>query len=487
MVLNPVVYRAATVKHQANNEVTTNKRIPRGWSAVPIGMHDAPILLIWPDDEPMDKLLNPNLGSRLRFSVAIEIREEIRVEAYLLQSGTILAEFDVKYAYVFSPFEIELDNKQTVLAIEEGVGLRIVGDQATNLWIFDELGEDQKKVFFMPHLMQTEDNPQERIDRLKERMMSFSSLQPFGWFEGCVLDGLYDLGAIMGKEKAQEVIDLHLQQFILENKKLHFEDLHGRPSDGRFSTNESTLPVAIIAKRDPLHPLIERAMAYWPTVLHQPVVTAECTYTIAYPMAVIAKRREDDELARTAIHHVLLRRDHLMYGDDLYGIVHTEDCPPTRAMGNWARSWTWYMLGMLRTWSELNRSKRYTNLPGMNEIKKEFQRIAEVVIARRESCGLWSCFLGETETGIETSGSAGIAAALALGVREGLLPATYLEVSKEALQTLVKYLTPDGILSGVCQHNCGGLALQTDGYRILSQMGMGLMAQLYAAVHEELS
>jgi rhamnogalacturonyl hydrolase YesR len=97
--------------------------------------------------------------------------------------------------------------------------------------------------------------------------------------------------------------------------------------------------------------------------------------------------------------------------------------------------------------------------------------------------GLWTCFLDQPDTGVETSGSAGIAASLALGARHGLLPERYLDIASECLHALTAYLTPDGILSGVSQHNAGGVELQLGGYRVLSQMGMGLMASLYSAIH----
>nr|WKN34271.1 hypothetical protein K4G66_17985 [Tunicatimonas sp. TK19036] len=45
---------------------------------------------------------------------------------------------------------------------------------------------------------------------------------------------------------------------------------------------------------------------------------------------------------------------------------------------------------------------------------------------------------------------------------------------------LLTYLTSDGLLDGVAQSNRGGEALQRSDYRVISQIGMGLMAQLYA-------
>ena len=64
-----------------------------------------------------------------------------------------------------------------------------------------------------------------------------------------------------------------------------------------------------------------------------------------------------------------------------------------------------------------------------------------------------------------------------------LMPVTAYDAVKKTLDTLWTCLTPDGLLTGVAQSNRGGEKLQRGSYRVLSQMGMGLMAQLDAAVH----
>jgi rhamnogalacturonyl hydrolase YesR len=139
------------------------------------------------------------------------------------------------------------------------------------------------------------------------------------------------------------------------------------------------------------------------------------------------------------------------------------------------------MLGLTRVWGVLDGSS-FAGLPGMSELRKEAERIADAVLRMRQPDGLWSCFLDRPETGIDTSGSAGIAAALAWGARYGLLSSDHLAPARAAHASLATYLTPDGLLTGVAQHNAGGEALQSGGYRVLSQMGMGLLAQLHAAL-----
>ena len=194
-----IVYQPASVLHAPALD-PPNKRVPIGWSAVPIGGADNPLIIKWNADASAVRV---DRHARMRISIAIEIREQLIVEAYLLNTDTVLGTFDIRYAYVFQPFEIHLTPKQTKAALSEGVGLRII-NSSNALWIFDALAGNPNKSFFTPHLCQGETARLE--DALLERMLSLSSLQPFGWFEGCVLDGLYDLRAIAGAEKAERVI-----------------------------------------------------------------------------------------------------------------------------------------------------------------------------------------------------------------------------------------------------------------------------------------
>jgi hypothetical protein len=50
------------------------------------------------------------------------------------------------------------------------------------------------------------------------------------------------------------------------------------------------------------------------------------------------------------------------------------------------------------------------------------------------------------------------------------------------LTALKGSLTADGFLAGVSPSNKGGAAIQRSDYRVIYQMGMGLMAQLLAAL-----
>lgn len=402
-------------------------------------------------------------------------------------SGVLLGRIDVRYAYVFQPFELALTAEQTEAALREGVLLRVNGGEAP-LWIFDDLGKDAARRLFAPHLLIGEGGS--RMDFYVESFTSLSSLQPFGWLEGCVLDGLYALRPVLGAERIDPVIDAHLGQYIDDEGRLLYEDLHGRAADGTFTTIEATLPLAVIVKHRPDHPIVKQALAFWDSrgangegaVIDGHTITAEGMYTVAYPLAVMASRLGRNDLAEQAVRQVLLRRDSLAENRNVYLRYHKNT--NSHSFRNWARAYAWYMLGMTRTWIELKQSD-FAGMPGVLEMERELVRVAATALSWRQQEGLWSNFLDEPETGIDTSGSAGIAAALALGTKHGLLPSSYAAAANVSLQALEAYLTPDGILSGVAQHNAGGMELQRCGYRVLSQMGMGLMAQLYAATRTD--
>jgi unsaturated rhamnogalacturonyl hydrolase len=470
--------------HEAPPE---GNRLPSGWTAVRLRESEDGLRLIWPD---AGRSSTPPLqsGSRLRITVALEYRDVQFVEVSLAQSGLHLGYFDIRYAYVFQPFELILTAELTEAVLREGVQLRLQGEGDRQLWIFDELEGDPARQLFVPHLLIGEGS--DRFESYLQSMASLSSLQPFGWLEGCVLDGLYALRKEIGAERADSVIEAHLGQFVDAEGRLRYEDLKGRKADGAFTTIEATLPLAVIVKHRSDHPLVKQALIFWDAkgindsgaIIDGDALTAEGVYTVAYPLAVIASRLGRGDLAELAIRQALLRRDWLTRDKHVYLRYHQH--AGTHTFRSWSRAFAWYMLGMTRTWIELKGSG-YAALPGVDELEHELLRVAEVALAWRQQEGLWSCFLDEPGTGIETSGSAGIATALALGAKHGLLPQKYFDVAVESLDALKAYLTPDGILSGVSQRNAGGMELQTGGYRVLSQMGMGLMAQLYAAVHSE--
>ncbi len=134
------------------------------------------------------------------------------------------------------------------------------------------------------------------------------------------------------------------------------------------------------------------------------------------------------------------------------------------------------MLGFVRTISELK-----DVIQDQTMIEKFREGIAIALTMQRED-GLWNCFMHEKNSFPDTSGSAGIAAAILVGIQNGYLPESYKEPVIRCWNSLQNYLTPDGFLKGVAQDNRGGVELQQGEYRVIAQMGMGFMAQLYGGI-----
>jgi rhamnogalacturonyl hydrolase YesR len=117
---------------------------------------------------------------------------------------------------------------------------------------------------------------------------------------------------------------------------------------------------------------------------------------------------------------------------------------------------------------------------GIDDLIKELNRVTNFVLLHQKENGLWNCFIDEQNTIIDTSGSAGISAAIASGIHKGFLPKILKSNINKTWQGLLPFLTPDGLFSGVAQSNRAGEELQKSNYRVISQMGMGLMGQLSA-------
>ena len=272
---------------------------------------------------------------------------------------------------------------------------------------------------------------------------------------------------------------------------LTYEDGGGRPVRDRASGIESTLPFAALARLDPDSPVLDVALRGWaakadadglvsddkPLPDGRRGVTAEGSYTVGYPMAAIGQARGDEELMDQALTQVRVRQAALFDGADYVRVRRGGGSTSDRG---WARGVAWHLLGSARTLAVLR------DRPGTAALIPGFVALADWAVARQLPAdaaggGLWSVFLHEPTLAPDTSGSAGIAAALAIGVNEGWLGAPHAAAADRCREALTAFLTPDGFLGGVAQANKGGRGLQAGDYRVLYQMGMGLAAQLIAA------
>ncbi|MAS33899.1 MAG: hypothetical protein CL610_07825 [Anaerolineaceae bacterium] len=461
-------YGFARVTHAPEVEVAPGKRLSFGFDAAAVAPDGTVTALQWANGAAA-------AGSRFRLMIALDVREEVLIDVLLLENEQVIGTLDIRYAYVCQPFEMMLDAAQTEAAMRGGIGLRMMrGTQP--LWFFH--ADVPGTVLYRPHLLLTSDS--DPVQAFYDRLASLDSVQSFGWMEGCVLDALLDLSAVHPEGPYAAALKAHLNQFLDDSQRLYYEDPRSQPADDRVYGIEGTLPFAALAQTWPDHPVVQQVVDFWlgkqnadGAVKDHGSLTAEGSYTIAYPMAVIARQRGDTALTALALRQLELRRQFLVHDDAIWLRYHEDG---SRTYRNWARGCAWYLLGLARTLTVLKDD------PDSESARAEFQRAAQWVATHARKDGLWACFVDEPDVAVDTSGSAGIAAALALGVKEGQIERGYQQLAATTFETLTTYLTPDGLLMGVAQSNRGGEALQRSNYRVISQMGMGLMGQLAAAL-----
>lgn len=473
----PVYQVFAPAPRSAPILLPKGKRVPAGWPAFAVGAE--PVTL---------RLAAGGAGvagpARLRVTTALDDREPRRVEVALAGAGGArLGELDLRFAHAIETFELVLPDAAEVA--RRGVALRLLG-AGEPLWFFGgasgeggaATGGPALPVEFQAHLM----TARAEVDRRAEfrvRFGSLASLQTFGWMEGCVLDGLYELAQRRPAGPYAAAREAHWRVFLPDGKRLVYEDPRSQPADGRVYGIEGGLPFADLARRDPRHPLVERFIAFARArtradgaIQDGNTLSAEGTYTLGHPLAVMAAVRWEPELAVLARAQLRLRAERLWHDGALW-LRRMDD--NRRTFRGWARGVAWHALGVARSIEPL----RVQGATAAEDA--ELRRIAAWVLPLQRADGLWACFLEEREQGRpDTSGSAGIAAALAAGARLGVLGPEAGTAARRTLAGLEPHLTPDGLLGGAAQSNRGGEDLQRGDYRVISQMGMGLMAQLLA-------
>jgi unsaturated rhamnogalacturonyl hydrolase len=459
---------AARVVSAPDVPLPAGKREPFGWKTAAIGA--IPLVLAWPE-LPADAR-----PTALRITVGLDVRDEKLIEAYLPESGRVLGAFDVRYACLFQVFEIPLAPADAADIRREGVALRLT--KGAELRVFTE--GDAMPAALQPHLLVPG-----KADAMTEyfaRMDSLACVQSFSWQGGCVLDGLLDLAALPAHAPLKDAARRHLARFIIGGK-LVYENHVSAVSDGRIYGIEGTLPFAALAKLEPQSPLLELALNSWAKkhdaedcIQDGQHTSSEGAYTVGYPLAIIARLRKDDALEQLALTQLRVRQARLFDGKMFWRTSEPKDGVIGKGNRAWARGIAWQMLGFARTLREL---KHRSDLA---ELIAAFQQLAAWIVPYQRADGLWSVFVDKPELTPDTSGSAGIAAALAIGAQQGWLDANARTAAAKTLAGLKPHLTPDGFLGGVSQANKGGEELQRGTYRVIYQMGMGLIAQLIAAL-----
>ncbi len=463
-------YLHAESREHAETPFPSPQRLLQKWEAVPLLAPEegAATQLRW----PAAAVLPEAADYRLRLAVAVDVREPVLVRVESASGGMLLGEVEMSYSYPLQPFELRLDRARAELLLREGARLsRVKGSNP--FWVFWR-GPSEEKNALCPHLLASDGQPgglKEALDRL----CALDSLQPLGWLEGCVLDAQLEWSR--ADPRFQEALRLHLAQFTGPAGELVYENPRNLPTDGKVYGEEGPLPFAILAQVEPGHPWLEIAAAYFRghsdelrLVKHEGRRVAETSYTCAYPLAAMGP-----DWADFALDHLRWQKDDLVERDELY--LRRSHDGASKSHKNWARAYSWYMLGLARS---------LPLLPAAEDLRAEFRRIAEIALRRQLSDGLWSVYLDDASLVPDTGGSAGIAAALALGVEKGLLPRDpFLAAAQRARQGLGAHLTPDGFLAGVSQSNKGGEELQRGEFRVIAQFGLGLYGLLTASLERQ--
>jgi unsaturated rhamnogalacturonyl hydrolase len=444
------------------------KREPFGWKTEAIGV--IPLILAWADF-PED--VKP---AAFRLTVGLDVRDEKLIEAYLPKSGRVLGTFDVRFGCLFQVYEIPLAPTDAADIRREGVALRLT--KGAELRVFTT-GEALPATLQLHLLVPGSADP---MTEYFARMDSLACVQAFSWQQGCVLDGLLDLAALPAHANLQAAARRQLACFVADGK-LVYENHVSAPADGNIYGIEGTLPFAALAKLEPQSPLLDIALKFWSehhdaedAIIDGRLTSSEGAYTVGYPLAVIGKQRKDDALEKLALTQLRVRQARLFDSKTFWRTSELRDGKVQKGDRNWARGIAWQMLGYARTLRELkHRNDLAAPIVAL-------QKLAVWILPYQRADGLWSVFVDQPELTPDTSGTAGIAAALAIGAQQGWLDAAAKIAATKTLAGLKPHLTPDGYLGGAAQANKGGEELQRSDYRVIYQMGMGLKAQLIAAL-----
>lgn len=402
-----------------------------------------------------------------RACLATDLRSFQKLQVNVAASKITIGEIDLTMGAPFQLLELEIPQNQLKSVLQKGVDLRILGKGPSVAFFIPS--EDVPESFF-PHLLQP--GNASPLEEFYHKMASLASLSSFGWQEGCVIDGLADLNKkFPHKTMFKQALDRHLDLLFPENTTLKHEN-----------SIEETSCIAQLALRDSKSKYIDSVLHFWKSkedvqgMINDERIAAEGNYTVAWPMAVIAKQLHRPDLAEKAIRELRMRRDSLVDKEGVLWLRHKTDDTPQKTYRLWSRGTAWYFLGLARTLDVL------PNPPA--DLIAEFQRSAAFLVKYQKKNGMFHIFMEEDATAFESSGTAGVAAALAIGIRNNWIGQEYSPYINKAFTGLQKQLTPDGFLKGTAQTNKaeGGEAFQRKTHGAILQFGMGMFAQLIGAM-----
>lgn len=414
---------------------------------------------------------------RLRLTNAVDVRDDHAFEV-TTPDGKSIGTFVARFAALFQVQEMRLTVEQARAVLQQGVVLKMVKGSRP-VWFFapSPKARPVPDAVQLPHVMVA--LPGDPLPQLEQRLRGLVMLQGFGWQSGCVSEGLLDLAEKRRDAELFAAVDRQLDMYFTVDG-VEFQSPRSNRVKDKVGGIEEPLPWATLARRRPDHPALEIARKFLTSPgiskeLESPrtVLTTEGCYTAAYPMAMLARAMKRPELAALALRHLEARRRVNAQDDGIYQKTSAEG---SRKLRNWARGVCWYFNGLVRTLQALD------DAAAQKVWQPEVQRVANLLMKHQRQDGLWGNFLHDPASVTDTSGSAGLAAALARAHSSGWLSDDARQAAQRTLTGLAKHLTPDGLLSGAAQSNKGGEELQKSDFRTIYQMGMGLHFQLMAVL-----
>jgi rhamnogalacturonyl hydrolase YesR len=459
-------------------EMPDGKRLPFGWNAFAVmPQEEEPVLLEFkPANFKYEEM-------RLRLCSVIDARENILIGVYLGRSNRLIGTLDIRFPAVIQPYDLFIPEDFHRQVFSKGISLKMLRGETTLWFLGPEGQENLPNHALRAQLLLSNQQASEAV--FLDHFYSLNPAQQFGWMEGCVLDGLWAMYQKTKDKRAKTAIYQHLDLFFDQNQKLDYEDPRSEPVYNSIYGVECPLPLAVVAQLDPVHPVLALFAKYCRDSLKNAsyiggkYLSTEGCYTLAYPMLQTALALDDSELAEAAVRELEVRSQKLFIEGNIYQRGNLNSEP---AFENWARGVAWYMLGMVKSLNLLRQHPELMSSGKTGYLQEKLVEAVDLALNFQNPQGLWYCFLKEPETEVETAGSAGIAAALTLAGNFGLTDRPVKAAAEKTRQAILKFLTPDGFVTGTAQSNKGGEELQRSGYRVISSYASGLYAQLLAAL-----
>lgn len=409
----------------------------------------------------------------LRLTVAVDLEEDVTLDLRPAGTKGLVLEWEIRKPCFWQIFEMDITSLREALAVDPRLVLVLRKPLNGRLWFFADAPEHMHR----PHIMGSA--PLEGSwEALNRTLCTEASLQPFGWLEGCVLDGI---AALLPDPLAARAIESHWRHFLCEGGILSYLNPAGKRLHNELYSIESTLPFAnppaggldwdVITDFWRLNQLPSGLVA---DINVSPVgipsqrtgISAEGCYTLAYPMARLGARLGRPELQEMAVTQLEERSRVLQTADAIFQKQYIGQDP---YFPNWARAVGWFLMGYGQTLRELPPRLR------SQALVDNFLNQCRLALKWQHPGGLWSVFI-DRDLEVDTSGSAAILTGLMLARSLDILDDGVDAHLSRGMEALEVYISADGLLRGCAQLNRGGEALQVSPYRVIAPFAMGLAA-----------